>query len=210
MKSVPVVDLGEAKIDNVITQSAVIHMLEECAGESWGSKKLFELGLPLMKTSHIVKVHEDEPVLQAFKLMRQNGVGGVPVVASGGNKAIGNISIRDMQFLLIAQEIYKEYISITAKNFLTSVRSYIEEHQSGSPLLSVMVTCRKDDTLKQVILKLDSMKIHHIYVVDETGNLEGVLTLRDIISKLVQEPRGYFGDFFDGVLPLPAIGNSRV
>ncbi|KAL6520238.1 SNF1-related protein kinase regulatory subunit gamma-1 [Orobanche minor] len=27
MKSVPVVDLGEAKIDNVITQSAVIHML---------------------------------------------------------------------------------------------------------------------------------------------------------------------------------------
>ncbi|KAL3631707.1 SNF1-related protein kinase regulatory subunit gamma-1 [Castilleja foliolosa] len=212
MKSVPVVDLGEAKIDNVITQSAVIHMLEECAGlhwfESWGSKKLSELGLPLMKTSHIVKVYEDEPVLQAFKLMRQNGVGGVPVVASGGNKAIGNISIRDIQFLLIAPEIYKEYRSITAKNFLTSVRNYIEEHEDGSPLLSGMVTCLKDDTLKQVIMKLDSMKIHRIYVVDETGDLEGVLTLRDIISKLVHEPRGYFGDFFDGVLPLPA--NSRV
>lgn len=60
MKSVPVVDLGEAKIDNIITQSAVIHMLEECAGlhwfESWGSKKLFELGLPLMKSSNIIKV----------------------------------------------------------------------------------------------------------------------------------------------------------
>ncbi|KAL6580437.1 hypothetical protein OROMI_008461 [Orobanche minor] len=60
MKSVPVVDLGEAKIDNVITQSAVIHMLGECAGlhwfESWGSKKLFELGLPLMKSTHIIKL----------------------------------------------------------------------------------------------------------------------------------------------------------
>ncbi|KAK6123715.1 hypothetical protein DH2020_042550 [Rehmannia glutinosa] len=202
----------EAKIDNVITQSAVIHMLEECAGlhwfESWGSKKLFELGLPLMKSSHIVKVYEDEPVLQAFKLMRQNGVGGVPVVASDGSKAIGNISIRDIQFLLIAPEIYKDYRSITAKNFLTAVRSHIEEHQNESPLLSGMVTCRRDDTLKQVIMKLDSMKIHRIYVVDETGNLEGVITLRDIISKLVHEPRGYFGDFFDGVLPLPA--NSRV
>ncbi|GMQ06952.1 hypothetical protein CsSME_00051347 [Camellia sinensis var. sinensis] len=32
MKSVPVVDLGERKIDIIITQSAVIHMLEECAG----------------------------------------------------------------------------------------------------------------------------------------------------------------------------------
>ena len=60
MKSVPVVDLGEAKIDNIITQSAVIHMLQECAGlpwfESWGSKNLSELGLPLMKASSMIKV----------------------------------------------------------------------------------------------------------------------------------------------------------
>lgn len=212
MKSVPVVDPGEQKIDNIITQSAVIHMLEECAGlhwfESWGSKKLSELGLPLMKPSHIIKVYEDEPVLQAFKLMRQKGVGGIPVVASNGRKAIGNISIRDIQFLLLAPEIYKEFRSITAKNFLTAVRSYLEEHQKDSPLLKNMVTCTRDNTLKDVIMKLDSMKIHRIYVVDDLGNLEGVITLRDIISKLVHEPRGYFGDFFDGVLPLPA--NSRV
>ncbi|OIT04794.1 PREDICTED: SNF1-related protein kinase regulatory subunit gamma-1 [Nicotiana attenuata] len=212
MKSIPVVDLGEWKIDNIITQSAVIHMLEECAGlhwfESWGSKKLYELGLPLMKPSSIIQVNEDEPVLQAFKLMRQKGVGGVPVVESGGRKAIGNISIRDIQFLLIAPEIYKDYRSITAKNFLTSVQSYLEKHEKHSPYLSSMVTCRRDNSLKEVIMKLDSMKIHRIYVVDDKGNLEGVLTLRDIISKLVHEPRGYFGDFFDGVLPLPA--NSRV
>lgn len=54
------------------------------------------------------KVHEDEPVLQAFKLMRQEGFGGVPVVESDG-KAVGNISIRDIQFLLLAPSIYKEY-----------------------------------------------------------------------------------------------------
>ncbi|KAL0342315.1 UNVERIFIED_CONTAM: SNF1-related protein kinase regulatory subunit gamma-1 [Sesamum calycinum] len=212
MKSVPVIDLGDAKIDTIITQSAVIHMLEECAGlhwfESWGSKKLSELGLPLMKPSHIIKIYEDEPVLQAFKLMRQNGVGAVPVVANDGSKAIGNISIRDIQFLLITPEIYKEYRSITAKNFLTAVRSYLEQTRSESPLLSGILTCHRNDTLKEVIMKLDSVKIHRIYVVDETGNLEGVITLRDIISKLVHEPRGYFGDFFDGVLPLPA--NSRV
>ncbi|KAG5537175.1 hypothetical protein RHGRI_024566 [Rhododendron griersonianum] len=254
MKSVPVVDPGERTIDNVITQSAVIHMLEECAGlywfESWGKKKLSEIGLPLMKPSRVVKVcgfflvmlysclpsctqffvfncrmptyrmwypanlassfqvYEDEPVMQAFKLMRQKGVGGVPVVQSGGLKAIGNISIRDVQFLLIAPEIYKNYRSITAKNFLTAVRSYLDEHKEASPLLNGMVTCGRDNTIKEVIVKLDSQKIHRIYVVDGEGNLEGVITLRDIISKLVHEPRGYFGDFFDGVLPLPA--NSRV
>jgi len=61
MKSVPVVDLGEAKIDNIVTQSSVIHMLAECAGlqwfESWGTKKLSEIGLPLMTRDHVVKVH---------------------------------------------------------------------------------------------------------------------------------------------------------
>lgn len=51
-------------------------------------------------------------MLQAFKLMRQNGVGGVPVVGSDGNKAVGNISIRDIQFLLIAPGIYKDYRSV--------------------------------------------------------------------------------------------------
>lgn len=212
MKSIPVVDLGDATIDNIVTQSAVIHMLQECAGlhwfESWGNKKLFELGLPMMKTSNMIKVYEDEPVLQAFKLMRQNGVGGVPVVGSDGSKAVGNISIRDIQYLLTAPGIYKNYRSITTRHFLTAVRSYLEERHKESPLLSGMISCRRNDTLKEIIAKLDSMKIHRIYVADEGGNLEGVITLRDIISKLVHEPRGYFGDFFDGVLPLPA--DSRV
>ncbi|KAJ0751055.1 putative CBS domain-containing protein [Helianthus annuus] len=211
MKSVPVVDPGDQKIDNIITQSAVIHMLEECADLQWfkslGSKKLCDIGLPLMSANQVIKVDEDEPVLQAFNLMRQKGVGGIPVV-SGGNKPVANISIRDVQFLLIAPEIYKDYRSITAKNFVTSVKRYLEDNQKASPLVSGMITCRKEDKLKDAITKLDSKEIHRIYVVDEEGNLEGVITLRDIISRIVHEPHGYFGDFFDGVLPLPA--NSRV
>ncbi|KAK9926655.1 hypothetical protein M0R45_023871 [Rubus argutus] len=212
MKSVPVVDLGEGKIDNIITQAAVIHMLAECTGlqwfESWGTKKLSELGLPPMTADRIVKVYEDEPVLQAFKLMRKKKVGGVPVIESGGSKAVGNISLRDVQFLLTAPEIYHDYRSITAKNFLTAVRSHLEKQHEVYPMLSAMVTCKRDDTIKDLILRLDSEKIHRVYVVDNDGNLEGVITLRDIISRLVHEPRGYFGDFFDGVLPLPE--NTRV
>ncbi|KAJ7956054.1 SNF1-related protein kinase regulatory subunit gamma-1 [Quillaja saponaria] len=212
MKSIPVVDLGEGRIDNIITQSAVIHMLAECAGlqwfESWGTKKLSELGLPLMTPDYIVKVYEDEPVLQAFKLMRKKRIGGLPVIENGGNKAVGNISLRDIQFLLTAPEIYHDCRSITAKNFLTAVKRYLEMHEEVFPILSGLITCKKNCTIKELILLLDSQKIHRAYVVDGKGNLEGVITLRDIISRLVHEPRGYFGDFFDGVLPLPA--NSRV
>ena len=54
------VDLGVGKIENIISQSAVIHMLAECAGlqwfERWGTKTLSELGLPMMSPASIVKV----------------------------------------------------------------------------------------------------------------------------------------------------------
>lgn len=98
--------------------------------------------------------------------------------------------------------------SITAKDFLTTVRSYLQEHEKASPMLLGVITCQRHDTVKDIILKLDSNKIQRIYVINNEGHLEGVITLRDIISRLVHEPRGYFGDFFDGVVPLPQ--NSRV
>ena len=52
-------------------------------------------------------------MLQAFKVMRRKRIGGIPVVDSGGSKAVGNISLRDVQFLLTAPEIYHDYRSVT-------------------------------------------------------------------------------------------------
>ncbi|KAL9239360.1 hypothetical protein vseg_013692 [Gypsophila vaccaria] len=210
MKSVPIV--GGAKIENIITQSAVIHMLAECAGlhwfENWGTKKLTHLGLPLISGKQVIKVYVDDPVLQAFKLMRLKRVGGVPVVERDG-KAVGNISIRDVQFLLTAPDLYKDCRSITAKDFLVASKKYREEQHGGfTSAISGMVTCKKESTLNEVIRTLDALKIHRIYVVNEDGYLDGVITLRDIISKLVHEPHNYFGDFFYGVIPMPP--NSRV
>ncbi|KAJ3697296.1 hypothetical protein LUZ61_001001 [Rhynchospora tenuis] len=212
VKTLPVVDSDNGMLVNIITQSAVVHMLAECAGldwfENWGNKALDELGLPNTKPCDLLKVKEDEPVLKAFLLMRKKGIGGLPVVDASGKYAVGNISIRDVQYLLTAPEIYKDYRTITIRDFLTEVRSYLTKQKADSPLLHGLITCKRGDTMKDVILKLDSKKIHRIYVTDESGLLEGVITLRDIISKLVYEPSNYFGDFFDGVLPLPA--DSRV
>ncbi|CAL9083657.1 unnamed protein product [Musa acuminata var. zebrina] len=212
MKSLPVVDLGEEKIDNIITQSAIIHMLAECVGlhwfENWGTKKLFELGLPIMMPRKLIKVREDEPVLNAFQLMRNKGVGGLPVVDGSGRKAIGTISIRDIHYLLTQPALCDKYRSITTKDFIIKIKAYVEEQQVVSSTMNNVVTCKRDDTVKDIILSLDMEKIQRIYVVDQDENLEGVITLRDIISRLVHEPHGYFGDFFDGVVPLPQ--GSRV
>ncbi|KAE8697288.1 hypothetical protein F3Y22_tig00110621pilonHSYRG00023 [Hibiscus syriacus] len=174
MKSVPVVDLGEGKIDNIITQSAVIHMLADALGFT-GSKagEIKNFRRLVFQRCHLSR-------LSSIQLMRKNRIGGVPVIESGGRKAIGNISLRDVQFLLIAPEIYRDYRSITAKNFLIAVKKYLEKHDKGSPMLSGTITCKRDKTIKELIKTLDSQEIHRMYVVDGDGNLEGVITLRDI------------------------------
>ncbi|WVZ67624.1 hypothetical protein U9M48_016676 [Paspalum notatum var. saurae] len=205
MKSLPVVDIGEGTISNVITQAAVVHMLAECVGlhwfEEWGTKTLSEIGLPIMRLSKIVKVREDEPALKAFRLMRRKGVGGIPVVDDSG-RAVGSIMIKDVKHLLTASEANRDYRTLTAKEFIANARQ-----SSGERQMSI-ITCSRGDSVKDIILKLDAEKRQRIYVVNEEGNLDGLITLRDIIAKLVFEPPGYFGDFFNGVIPLPQ--NSRV
>ena len=68
-------------------------------------------------------------MLQAFKLMRKKRVGAIPIVDSSGIKVVGNISIRDVQFLLTAPEIYHDY-RFVAPPFLVTVVSFIVHYQN--------------------------------------------------------------------------------
>ncbi|GJN16904.1 hypothetical protein PR202_gb03930 [Eleusine coracana subsp. coracana] len=176
MKSLPVVDIGEGTISNIVTQAAVVHMLAECVGlhwfEEWGTKTLSEIGLPIMRLSKIVKIREDEPALKAFRLMRRKGVGGIPVVDETG-KAIGSIMIKDVKHLLTASDANRDYRTQTAKDFIANAR------QSSGERQMTIITCSRSDTVKDIILKLDAEKRQRIYVINDEGNLE---------AKLVYEP----------------------
>ncbi|CAA7049715.1 unnamed protein product [Microthlaspi erraticum] len=120
MKSIPVVDLGEAKIESIITQSGVIHMFAECAGlhwfEDWGIKTLSEVRLPIMSKDHIIKIYEDEPVLQVFKLMRRKRIGGIHVVERKSEKPLGEGRQKDLQLLekIIDKGLKQKLVHITA------------------------------------------------------------------------------------------------
>lgn len=69
------VDIGEGRIENIITQSAVVHMLAECVElhwfENWGNKKLYELGLPIMSPDQLLKVINFYSLYFNFKLCSQ-------------------------------------------------------------------------------------------------------------------------------------------
>ncbi|KAL5220801.1 hypothetical protein ABZP36_025514 [Zizania latifolia] len=107
------------------------------------------------------------------------------------DKPIGSIMIKDVKHLLTASEPSSECRTLTAKEFIANARQSSGERQMN------IITCKREDSVKDIILKLDAEKRQRIYVVDEQGNLDGLITLRDIIAKLVYEPPGYL---FRGLL----------
>lgn len=55
----------------------------------------------------MIQVDENVHIIAAFEMMSKNGVGGVPVLASGTKKVVGNISASDVSFLLTDPEIFQ-------------------------------------------------------------------------------------------------------
>eukprot|EP00270_Netrium_digitus_P012958 TRINITY_DN4266_c0_g1_i1.p1 TRINITY_DN4266_c0_g1~~TRINITY_DN4266_c0_g1_i1.p1 ORF type:complete len:396 (+),score=93.52 TRINITY_DN4266_c0_g1_i1:198-1385(+) len=203
MKAVPVVESGESKVRQMITQSSAVQFLAECEGMCWfdelGRKSLREMGLPTMSPEKVVLVEEDSCVWDAFAMMVKRHIGGMPVVKGGAGRGssrevVGSISVRDIRFLLSSSlDVLPERQAMTVGSFL--------EMLSSTKCGGRAVLCQASDSLASVLQQLSASHAHRGYTVSEQAGLEGVVTLRDVIGCLLIEPPNYFGDFFGGVVP---------
>ncbi|KAI4302136.1 hypothetical protein MLD38_037920 [Melastoma candidum] len=195
LRNVPVIQHGKPKIQNFITQSAVVQGLDSCRGKDWfdyiASTRLGDTGLPFMSSDKVVSIQSDGLILEAFKRMRDNRIGGLPVVTGQGKKIIGNVSIRDIRHLLLEPELFTNFRHLTVMDFMNVV------HSKGGATLKMMppITCKPDTTLGDVIHTLASRSVHRIYVVSGDDEVLGVITLRDVISCFVFEPSDYIDDY---------------
>ncbi|XP_075479791.1 SNF1-related protein kinase regulatory subunit gamma-1-like [Primulina tabacum] len=197
LRNVPVIEMGSPTVKNFITQSAVIHGLQECKGRDWfdgiTSHPISALGLPFMSSDQVVSVQSDELILEAFKKMKDKQIGGLPVVEGPNRKIIGNVSIRDIRFLLLRPELFASFRELTAKDFITTIASATDNiGKTATP-----ITCKPDSTLGSVIDTLATMAVYRIYVISGLDNeVIGVITLRDVISCFITEPQNFFDDYF--------------
>ncbi|XP_027907074.1 SNF1-related protein kinase regulatory subunit gamma-1-like [Vigna unguiculata] len=196
LRNVPVIEPDKPDMVNFITQSAVVQGLERCKGRDWfdciADKCISDLGLPFMSTAEVISIQSNELVLEAFKQMRDNKIGGLPVVEGPGKKIVGNVSIRDIRYLLLSPEI-TNFRKLTVIDFLERIVS--SSLQTGNASHEP-ITCKLDSTLQSVIHTLASQSIHRIHVVDGQDELVGVITLRDVISCFVTEPPYHFDDYY--------------
>ncbi|KNA25535.1 hypothetical protein SOVF_003620 [Spinacia oleracea] len=195
MRNVPVIEPGKAFMKNFITQSAVVRGLEGCRGLDWfdciAAHPISDLGLPFMSRDQVVSIDSSELILEAFKRMKDHHIGGLPVVEGPKRKIVGNLSIRDIRYLLLQPNLFSNYRHLTVNDFMKTVTSMCQEAGRIMP----PITCKSDTTLGDVIHSLASKSVHRIYVVAEEDEVIGVITLRDVISCFIYEPPNYYDEY---------------
>ncbi|XP_076948353.1 SNF1-related protein kinase regulatory subunit gamma-1-like [Bidens hawaiensis] len=191
LRNVPVIEPGNPMIKNFITQSAVVQGLEQCKGRDWfdaiSVHPINELGLPFVSKDEVISSQSDELILEAFKKMKDNEIGGLPIVEGPTKKIVGNLSIKDIRFLLLKQKLFTNFRKLTVKDFMTTIAATSEENKKAvSP-----IACKLGFTLGEVISALSTKCVHRIYVVGDANDVIGIITLRDVISCFITEPPNY-------------------
>lgn len=163
---VAVMNQENQRIENVISQSDLIRFLTKRG--SWiGSKiekPLFECDI---FSSNVTWIKHTETAIQAFKLMKEKGFSGLPII-DDNLRLIANISATDLKGL---NEEKFQYIKLPVHDFLKKLH--------GFPKAPVYV--RPEDTVETLMLKFVVHKVHRIYIVDPSMKPTGVITLTDLI-----------------------------
>lgn len=107
-----------------------------------------------------VTIHRDQTVGDALDMMRDNHIGGIPVV-DGDNVLVGIVTNRDVRF--------QTDMSTKISDIMTS---------------SNLATIRNNETdRKHVIEVLQQYKVEKLPVVDENGKIVGLITYKDITKE---------------------------
>lgn len=99
----------------------------------------------------------DALVGEALRIMKENGIGGIPIV-DGGKKLVGILTNRDMRF---------------EKN----LRKKVSEVMTSEKL----ITAPAGTTMAKAEKILEQYKIEKLPITDKAGKLIGLITFRDII-----------------------------
>jgi CBS domain-containing protein len=165
---------NENNLVNIISQSAVIEMIQKYNLE--GEEQSIGTGIG---TSPVVYARVGQTMMEALKILKKYNVYAVPVVGDDltDNSIVSNISSKDVKYICgNAEQMNMLYQPIS--KFLASKNSVALETHIPS------FTVKSSTTIRQVVDKIVSNKIHRVYVVDDKNCLVSVITLTDLLKAL--------------------------
>lgn len=142
-------------------------------------------------TCQVIVVHADDSITQAIGTFRENRITGAPVVDATG-RFIGILSIRD---LLREPGVDAEQITESEEPFGDATWALFEksgrlEHGSESEqvvdrMSANVATVGEGLSLVEVARTMCSGHWHRVPVIDESGNLTGIISTMDVLAALV-------------------------
>jgi len=136
-------------------------------------------------TGDVVAVTRETTVLEVAELMEKRGISGVPVIDEG-EKVVGVVSEKDLLHLLSSPE------TTTVMKIITEAlrRGNFEvppprAKKAGDVMTSPAITVRQDTPVLEIKNLFSGKNINRAPVVNEDGNLVGIVTRDDIVRSSV-------------------------
>eukprot|EP01098_Paradermamoeba_levis_P012312 TRINITY_DN5364_c0_g1_i1.p1 TRINITY_DN5364_c0_g1~~TRINITY_DN5364_c0_g1_i1.p1 ORF type:complete len:348 (-),score=106.84 TRINITY_DN5364_c0_g1_i1:114-1157(-) len=175
IQRVPIVD-ASGKIIHYLTQSGVVKYLAKNIShlEPFIHQQVGSLGF---EHKHVVEISESSFALEAFAKMHEYGISGLPLLDSAGH-FVGAISARDIKYAL---SDFTRFL-LPVHDFVVAIRN--QSTYETNPT----IYCKLTDPLSDVIRKLIAVKIHRLFVIEDTKKFipVGVISHQDILTALLK------------------------
>ncbi|BCL36877.1 CBS domain-containing protein [Nostoc sp. MS1] len=136
-----------------------------------------------------VVVKPETPLQEAIKVLAERRISGLPVVDDDG-KLLGIISETDLMwqetgvtppayFMFLDSVIYLQNPTAYDRDLHKALGQTVGEVMSKNP-----VTITPDESVKQAAQLMHDRKIHRLPVLDDAGQVIGILTRGDIIRAM--------------------------
>jgi 5'-AMP-activated protein kinase regulatory gamma subunit len=176
VQRIPILN-DNGQIVNLLTQSAIITFLSQHIDQLGPSvnKTLKELNF---ERKPVIAIDHNKPAIEAFKLMVENRISGLAVL-DDNKKLMANISARDLRSIQQDAQLF-ERLYYSVGEFVSHVR------QANYRAVHPSICCTFDDTFHKIIMRLAAARIHRIYVVDEHRHPISVISLQDMLAKILE------------------------
>jgi len=140
-------------------------------------------------TPNPITVKVETPLREAIKILAEKGISGLPVVDDAG-ELIGIISETDLMWQQAGVTPPAYIMILDSVIYLKNPIDYERElHKAlgqivGEVMSKKPITISADKPLREAAKLMRDRKIHQLPVLDDSGELVGILTLNDIIREM--------------------------
>ncbi|MEM0117935.1 MAG: CBS domain-containing protein [Conexivisphaerales archaeon] len=163
------------KVTGIINDSM---LLRQAISGEYGKKKVKEIMTPVW---NIVTIGEEESIGKAISLMRKHGITRLPVMK--GPKVTGIVTIHDT-----LSKIVKPKVRMSKGEFVGEKLRFLRD-PVRSIMSSPVIGLGPDATVKEAFELMEENDISSVVVVNDMGELVGLVTRHDLLKPLAEEQK---------------------